>query len=452
MHTETEKIFHISCMKKTLYFNVLVATLGGFLLGFDTAVISGAEQSIQALWSLNDIRHGFTVSIAIIGTIFGALLGGIPSDRIGRKNTLFLVGALYLVSALGSALAHNWTLFMVFRFIGGVGVGASSVAAPMYISEISPANRRGRLVALMQFNIVFGILIAYVSNYLLEGSGPNTWRWMLGVETFPAALFLALIPFIPKSPRWLIVKKGNIEAARKVILGIDPENVEEQVRQIQESQRHHTNRAGKVRLFSRRYRFPVLLAVLFAIFNQVSGINGIIYYAPRIFQDAGFGTSSALLSTAGIGLIKLTFTIISINLIDRFGRRFLMLIGSVGLMVTLGVTSLAFFFDYGGIPVAISLFVYIAFFGFSHGTVIWVFISEIFPNEVRARGQSLGFMVHWITTATIAFTLPSAGARGFEWVFLFFAVMMVFQLAFVIRIMPETKGLTLEEMEKKILK
>ena len=439
-------------MKKYLYFNVLVATLGGFLLGFDTAVISGAEQSIQALWSLDDVRHGFTVSIAIIGTIFGAMFGGIPSDRIGRKNTLYLVGVLYLVSALGSALAHNWTFFLAFRFIGGVGVGASSVDAPMYISEISPARMRGRLVALMQVNIVFGILIAYVSNYLLEGGGPHTWRWMLGVETVPATLFLALIPFIPRSPRWLIVKRGNTEAARKVLARIDPLAVEEQVQQILETHRQHAAKAVRVRLFSRPYRFPILLAVLFAIFNQVSGINGIIYYAPRIFQNAGFESGSALLSTAGIGLIKLTFTVISINLIDRFGRRFLMLVGSVGLMVTLGVTSMAFFFDYGGIPVAISLFIYIAFFGFSHGTVIWVFISEIFPNEVRARGQSLGFLVHWITTATIAFTLPSAGARGFEWVFLFFAVMMVFQLIFVIRVMPETKGLTLEEMEKKILK
>ena len=439
-------------MKRYLYFITLVATLGGFLLGFDTAVISGAEQSIQLLWRLNDIQHGFTVSIAIIGTLIGALFGGWPSDKLGRKNTLILIAALYFCSALGSALAQHWHFFLFFRFIGGIGVGASSVAAPMYISEIAPAERRGRLVALMQFNIVLGILIAYISNYLLEGSGENTWRWMLGVEAFPAFLFLVLTPFIPKSPRWLIVKKGDLEAAKAILTKIEPESVEKRARSIVESHENQLNARGSVRFFSRKYRFPIMLAVLFAIFNQVSGINGIIYYAPRIFQNAGFEASNALLSTVGIGAVKLTFTIISINLIDRFGRRFLMKVGSVGLILTLSITAGAFFMNLGGVLVAISLFIYIAFFGFSHGTVIWVFISEIFPNEVRAKGQSLGLTIHWVTTATIAFTLPTAEGFGFGYVFLFFAIMMVMQLVFVLRVMPETKGISLEEMQKKILK
>lgn len=439
-------------MQRYLYFITFVATLGGFLLGFDTAVISGAELAIQDLWSLGDIQHGFTVSIAIIGTVFGAISGGYPSDRIGRRNTLFLIAALYLVSALGSALTHDWELFLFYRFIGGIGVGASSVAAPMYISELAPANIRGRLVALMQFNIVLGILIAYISNYLLEGSSANTWRWMLGVEAFPAFLFLVLVPFIPKSPRWLIVKKGDIEAARKILKRIDPVSVDEQIQSIIETHERNLKQNIKIRFFSKKYRFPILLAVLFAIFNQFSGINGIIYYAPRIFQNAGFESATALLSTAGIGLIKLTFTAISIYLIDRFGRRFLMIIGTIGLIVTLSITSLAFFYQIGGIIVALSLFAYIAFFGFSHGTVIWVFISEIFPNEVRAKGQSLGLFVHWVATVSIAFSLPSASRYGFGYTFLFFAVIMVLQLVFVLKLMPETKGLSLEALEKKILR
>ncbi len=437
-------------MKRYLYFNTIVATLGGFLLGFDTAVISGAEQAIQLIWDLNDLQHGFTVSIAIIGTIFGAMAGGIPSDLLGRKKTLYLVAAMYLLSALGSALAGTWSWFLLFRFIGGIAVGVSSIASPMYISEIAPAGMRGRLVALMQFSIEFGILIAYVSNYFLEGSGENTWRWMLGVESFPAFIFLSLIAFIPESPRWLVVKKADIEEAKKVFARIEPDSVEERIQHILDAHQQQVNHQGRTRLFQKKYSYPILLAVLFAIFNQVSGINGIIYYAPRIFQNAGFESNIALLSTAGIGLIKLTFTIISINLIDRFGRRFLMIIGTLGLLATLSLTSIAFFLKIGGVLVAVSLFTYIAFFGFSHGTVIWVFISEIFPNEVRARGQSLGFLVHWVTTATIAFTLPSAGTLGFGYVFGFFAVMMVFQLVFVLRIMPETKGISLEEMQQKL--
>ena len=439
-------------MNKYLYFITIVATLGGFLFGFDTAVISGAEQSIQQLWVLDEIQHGLTVSIALIGTVLGAMFGGWPSDRFGRKYTLFAIALLYFISALGSALAGNWYLFLFFRFIGGLGVGASSVAAPMYISEIAPARHRGRLVALFQFNVVLGILIAYVSNYLIQGSGENAWRWMLGVEGIPAFAFIALVPFIPRSPRWLIVKQNKIDEAREIFRKLEPEEYEDEVQRIIRTHQMHDRLAKKDRFFQRRYTFPIMLAVLFAMFNQLSGINAIIYYAPRIFQNAGLEAGSALLSTAGVGLINFIFTIIAINLIDRFGRRFLMIIGSLGLILTLAMTSAAFFFSIGGEIVAVSLFIYIAFFGFSQGTVIWVFISEIFPNEVRANGQALGSFTHWIMASVVAFIVPSAEKIGFGPTFLFFSLMMVLQLVFVLRMMPETKGVSLEELEEKILK
>ena len=366
-------------MKKYLYFVTFVAALGGFLFGFDTAVISGAEQSIQILWKLNEIQHGLTVSIALFGTIVGELLGGFPSDKFGRKKTLFWIGLLYFVSAIGSALATGWYAFLFFRFIGGLGVGASSVAGPMYISEISPARMRGRLVALFQFNVVLGILLAYLSNYLIGGSGENAWRWMLGVEGIPAFAFLSLVMFIPESPRWLIFKKGLVENARSILSRIGHENAEEEVQLILTTHQQHLGQLEKEKFFSKQYKFPIMLAVMFAIFNQVSGINAVIYYTPRIFQNAGLETSSALLSTAGIGLINFVFTILAINFIDRFGRRFLMILGSFGLIITLAMTSLSFFFSIGGQLVAISLFIYIAFFGFSQGAVIpWKFYSLVY--------------------------------------------------------------------------
>lgn len=440
-------------MKKHLYFFTLVATLGGFLFGFDTAVISGAEQSIQKIWILNEVQHGLTVSIALFGTVLGALFGGVPSDRLGRKYTLFWIGVLYFVSAIGSATVGNWYLFLFFRFIGGLGVGASSVAAPMYISEISPTGKRGRLVALFQFNVVFGILIAYLSNYLIQqGGGEQAWRWMLGVEGIPALAFIILVPFIPESPRWLIVKKDMVDKAREIFVKIGAVNVEEEIRRIVDTHRMHDRLARKDRFFQKRFTYPILLAVLFAMFNQLSGINAIIYYAPRIFQNAGFDAGSALLSTAGVGLIIFIFTIVAINLIDHYGRRFLMLIGSVGLIITLGMTSAAFYFSIGGQLLAISLFIYMAFFGLSQGTVIWVFIAEIFPNEVRAYGQALGSFTHWLMAALVTFAVPTAEKIGFGPTFLFFSVMMVLQLVFVLKMMPETKGISLEELEEKVLK
>ncbi|MGK7393565.1 MAG: sugar porter family MFS transporter [Candidatus Cyclobacteriaceae bacterium M3_2C_046] len=437
-------------MKKyrVVFWSVTIA-LGGFLFGFDTAVISGAEQSIEKVWNLNIFQHGLTVSIALIGTVVGALLGGIPSDKLGRKKTLFWIAVFYLISALGSALATDWYIFLIFRFLGGLGVGASSVAAPMYISEISPANNRGKLVALFQFNVVFGILIAYVSNYFLASAGTVSWRWMLGVEAIPAFIFLVLVLFVPRSPRWLIVKKGLIDEARRVLHLINPDTVDDSLAAIVDS-RHENKPSNKGYLFkSAKYRKPVMLAVLFAMFNQLSGINAIIYYAPRIFEMTGLGQSTSLLSTAGIGVVNFVFTLLALSFIDRIGRRKLMLIGSYGLILTLGLVTWAFYVEaFSGFTVPVLLFVYIAFFAFSQGAVIWVFISEIFPNQVRAAGQSLGSFTHWLMAALIAFTFPViTEALGGGNTFLIFTFMMVLQLLFVWKLMPETKGKSLEEIE-----
>ena len=436
--------------KQRVFLWSITAALGGFLFGFDTAVISGVEQSLQTLWKLNVWEHGLTVSIALIGTVIGSMTGGIPAEKLGRKKTLFWIAILYLLASLGTALAPNWPIFLLFRFLGGLGVGASSVAAPMYITEISPAKSRGKLVGLFQFNVVLGILVAYLSNYLLSEMGEESWRWMLGIQALPSLIFLIAVLNIPESPRWLLLQKNQVSDAREVLNMIDPETAEQTLTAIQESNTHTT---ASTRLFSGEYKTPIMLAVLFAVFNQVSGINAIIYYAPRIFEMTGLGKSSSLLSSAGIGLINLIFTLISMNLIDRYGRRTLMKIGSVGLIVTLGLVARAFYVeDFSGMTVPLLLFVYIAFFGFSQGAVIWVFISEIFPNEVRASGQALGSFTHWLMAAIITFTFPYLAEQfGGGNTFLFFAVMMVLQLLFVIRLMPETKGTSLEQLERTVL-
>ncbi|GHB83637.1 sugar porter family MFS transporter [Persicitalea jodogahamensis] len=430
----------------------LSAALGGFLFGFDTAVISGAEQTLQKLWNSSAFEHGLTVSIALIGTVFGALFGGVPADRYGRRKSLFIVAILYLVSAIGSALAPGWFVFLVFRLVGGVGVGISSVVAPMYISEIAPPSRRGRLVALFQFNIVLGILISYLSNYALEGIGENAWRWMLGVEAIPALLFMGTLFLIPESPRWLILKRGKIEEARTILATSDAGDADRVVTAIIDS--HHQSTGSSFRdLFKPEYKRPVTLAVMFALFNQLAGINAIIYYAPRVFEMAGLGKESALLSSAGIGLVNLLATLAGLLLIDRFGRRFLMQIGSFGLIASLSLVSYFFFTDtLGGMQVPFFLFVYIAFFAMSQGAVIWVFISEIFPNDVRAYGQSLGSFTHWIAAAVISFIFPYlAQTFGGGTTFAFFAGMMVLQLLFVLKLMPETKGTSLEKIEESVV-
>ncbi|MEO6288582.1 MAG: sugar porter family MFS transporter [Ginsengibacter sp.] len=430
----------------------IIVSLGGFLFGFDTAVISGAEQSIQKFWNLSTVEHGFTVSIALIGTIIGALSGSIPSDRFGRKATLIIIASLYLLSSLGTALAGNWYMFLIFRFLGGVGVGASSVTAPVYIAEIAPANMRGRLVAMFQFNIVLGIVISYFSNYLI-GAGDTSWRWMLGVQAFPSLLFLVLLRFVPESPRWLFLKRNKVEEARRILQIINPETSDEVLENIRNNDIEEKASGNTGRLFTKNNRFPVFLAIAFATFNQVSGINAIIYYAPRIFEMTGLGRSSSLLSTVGIGVVNLIFTLLAINFIDKIGRRKLMLIGSFGLIATLGLVAYTFYSEnFGGMSITIYLLVYIAFFAFSQGAVIWVFISEIFPNQVRAKGQTLGSLTHWVLAAAIAFSFPVITEKlGGGNTFLFFAIMMVIQLFFVWKIMPETKNRSLEQIEKSLV-
>lgn len=430
----------------------MVVALGGFLFGFDTAVISGAEKSIQQFWGLSVFEHGLTISIALIGTVIGSLLGSKPSDKFGRKNTLYFVALAYLLSSIGTALADNWYVFLAFRFLGGLGVGTSSVTAPIYISEVSPADRRGRLVGLFQFNVVLGILISYLSNYLIGQGGETSWRWMLGVQAFPSLLFIILIRFIPESPRWLILKKGNLVRALEILRVINPLNCDQELAAIQQSNLT-TPDSKSTSLFSGQYKTPVILAVLFAFFNQVSGINAIIYYAPRIFEMAGLGAHSSLLSTVGIGLINFIFTLVAINVIDKVGRRLLMLIGSVGLIASLFLVGITFYSgQFSGFAIPVYVMVFIAFFAFSQGAVIWVFISEIFPNEVRAKGQTLGSSTHWIMAALIAFSFPYLAEKlGGATTFFFFATMMVLQLIFVWRMMPETKGRSLESIGNNLI-
>jgi len=438
--------------RKVLVWSIIVA-LGGFLFGFDTAVISGAEQSIQAYWSLTPVEHGLTVSIALIGTIIGSLIGSIPSDRLGRRTTLMIIAVLYLFSSLGTAFSTDWYIFLLFRFAGGLGVGASSVTAPVYISEIAPAQKRGRLVALFQFNVVFGILLSYFSNYLIGQEGETAWRWMLGVQAFPSLLFFILLQLVPESPRWLILKKGKLDEAIAILKVVIPDNYQAAVEDIKNNKHGNAITGDGGQLLSRKYRIPVFLAVAFAVFNQVSGINAIIYYAPRIFEMTGLGRNSSLLSTVGIGAVNFIFTLVAINFIDRIGRKTLMLIGSIGLIFTLGLVAQAFYSqNVSGWAITIYLLVYIAFFAFSQGAVIWVFIAEIFPNQVRAKGQTLGSCTHWVMAALIAFSFPMLAEKlGGGNTFLFFCIMMVLQLFFVWKLMPETKGKSLEQIERTMV-
>ena len=439
---------------KVIMWSVIMA-LGGFLFGFDTAVISGAEKAIQVYWSLGPKLHGLTISIAIIGTVFGALFGRIPADALGRKKTLVIIAFIFLFASLGTALATNWYLFMALRFIGGLGVGASSVTAPIYISEISPAKSRGRLVILFQLNIVLGILVAFVSNYLIGLYGQSlhdSWRYMLGVMSVPSILFLLLLNLVPESPRWLILHRSNHDEAKRVLKVINAQGFEDDYANIINANADDAKDAGGENIFTKRYRFPATLAILFAFFNQVSGINAIMYYAPRIFEMTGFSKNDSLLSTTYLGVINLVFTMLAIKFIDTTGRRKLMLIGSFGLIFTLGLVSYSFFTkNFGGYYVTGSLVCFMAFFAFSQGAVIWVFISEIFPNQVRAKGQTLGSGTHWIMAALITFSFPYFAEKlGGGYTFLFFTVMMVLQLIFVWKVMPETKGKSLENIERTL--
>ena len=435
------KIFRIS----------LIAALAGFLFGFDTVVISGAEKKLQLLWESSDAFHGTVViGMALFGTVVGAMLGGIPTNKIGRKNTLIWIGILYSVSAIGSAFANDPVTFGAFRFIGGLGIGASTVAAPAYISEIAPAKDRGRLVGFYQFMLVFGILMAFISNYLLSGIGENDWRWMVGVEAFPAIVYTLFVLSVPKSPRWLLTK-NRVSEAKDVLSTVNPELSIVDLQKDMESD--YSESASAENIFIKKYRFPLMLAFLIAFFNQFSGINAFLYYAPRIFEAAGLGESTALLSSIGIGITNLVFTLLGIFLIDRLGRKQLMYFGSFGYIISLTLVALAFILNWEGLAVPLFLFLFIAAHAIGQGAVIWVFISEVFPNHLRGSGQAFGSSVHWV----LAWLIPSSVPLLFSWVgpgpvFGFFAFMMVLQLLFVRYMMPETKGISLEELSKKLTK
>jgi len=426
----------------------ITAALSGFLFGFDTVVISGAEQTIQDLWGLSPAIHGLAMSAALWGTVLGSLIGAWPTDRFGRKKTLLWIGILYLASAIWSALATDPTSFMIARFIGGLGVGISTVAAPLFISEIAPAAKRGRLAGMFQFNIVFGILVAFGSNALLGGIGENAWRWMLGVEAVPALIFSLLCFGLPESPRWLIGRKGDRAEGLAVLRQIQPEATDAEIQsKADEIENVSKESASSGGFWSARLKTPICLAFLIAFFNQLSGINAILYFAPRIFELTGLDEKAALLQSVGIGVTNLFFTFLGLWLIDRLGRRTLLYIGSFGYIASLGLCSWAFFTENFAI-VPVCIFAFIAAHAVGQGAVIWVFISEIFPNRHRAQGQSLGSFTHWIFAALLTLFFPSmvtAFAPGI--VFGFFCFMMVLQLVWVKWMVPETKGRALEQIE-----
>jgi len=434
-----------------LYKSAVVASLAGFLFGFDTVVISGAEQTIQSLWNLNSSLHGLAISMALWGTVLGSVTGGWPAEYFGRKKTLLWIGVLYLLSAIGSALAPEVYSFMLFRFIGGLGVGISTVAAPMFISEIAPPSLRGRLTGMFQFNIVFGILIAYLSNSLLGNIGENAWRWMLGVETIPALLFTIFCFGLPESPRWLIVHNKNRNSGLNVLKKVNPRFSDEELdKMVQEIEATSNQKKKAGTFFTKQLITPIALAFFIAFFNQLSGINAVLYFAPRIFEMTGLGSQAALLQSVGIGIINFIFTFVGLGLIDRLGRRTLLYIGSIGYIISLGLASWGFA---SGNPeiVPLSIFAFIGAHAIGQGAVIWVFISEIFPNRQRAFGQSFGSFTHWLFAASLTLVFPlMAEALKPEIIFGLFCGMMILQLVWVRLFVPETKGISLEELEKKL--
>lgn len=442
-------------MNKKLLIASITASLAGFLFGFDTVVISGANLPIKQLWNTSEWFHGtFIMSMALWGTVVGALFAGLPTDKLGRKTTLVWIGVFYFISALGSALAQDPYTFSFFRFIGGVGVGISSIAAPTYISEISSANNRGRLGILYQFNLVFGILVAFISNYLLQGvGGSSDWRWMLGVEAVPALAYTLMVLGVPQSPRWLVIYKNNVAKARKVLLDLTSSAAEAESMLSAIQSDHQSTQHDKSSVFSRKYKRSLMLAFLIAFFNQLSGINFILYYAPEILQKAGFGSSDSLLSSISIGIVNLLFTFVGMVLIDRAGRKQLMYIGSFGYIISLFMVAYGFYVESGALFKLIFILMFIASHAIGQGSVIWIFISEIFPNRVRAYGQAWGSGTHWVFAALITL-FGSVLINAFEpwFVFVFFGAFMVLQLLYTHFLMPETKGKSLEQLEKELIK
>jgi MFS transporter, SP family, arabinose:H+ symporter len=434
----------------TLVKSTIVAALGGLLFGFDTAVISGTTGALTTHYSLTPGGLGLTVSIALWGTVIGAMFAGLPADRYGRRDTLRVLALFYLISALGCAGAWSWTSLVIFRFIGGLAIGGSSVAGPMYIAEIAPARLRGRLVGIFQFNVVAGILLAYFSNYIVGsmGFGEGEWRWKLGIAAAPAALFMTLLLAIPRSPRWL-AKKGRLAESLQVLNLIGEDNPEGTLQSMTESFRAE-HEFGQEHLFAKKNMFPVFLAVSIAMFNQLSGINAILYYLNDIFKQAGFDKVSSDLQAVAIGATNLLFTMIAMSIIDRVGRKKLLAIGSVGTGLSLAGVALIFATGSHESYLLWLLVGFIAFFAFSQGSVIWVYISEVFPTAVRANGQSLGSSTHWVMNAAISWVFPIIAAKSKALPFAFFAAMMAVQLITVLAFYPETKGISLEDMEKKL--
>ncbi len=441
-----------AAMRRSLILWSATSALAGFLFGFDTVVISGAEQKIQSLWALSASMHGIAIASALYGTVLGALLGAWPTDKIGRRATLILIGALYLIGALWSGLATDVYSFIAARVIGGFGIGVSTVAAPLYISEIAPPEHRGRLAGMFQFNIVFGILIAFLSNALLSGVGPNSWRWMLGVAAVPSLVYTALCFSLPESPRWLLTRTGGEAAGLAVLKRIRPgaaaAAIDAEAAAITAAARIQDPAA---RFWTRRLRRPILLAMVIAFFNQMSGINAILYFAPRIFQLTGLGAKAALLDSVGIGVTNLVFTFIGLWLIDRIGRRTLLFIGSLGYIASLGLIAWAFRSgQYTIVPACV--FAFIAAHAIGQGAVIWVYIAEIFPNRHRARGQTLGSFTHWTCAALLTTFFPQlVSVFPPYYVFTFFAAMMVVQLLWVVTVVIETKGVPLEEIQMRLV-
>lgn len=438
-------------MNARLFLWSVVSALAGFLFGFDTVVISGAEKTIQSLWSLTPAMHGLAMGAALWGTVMGSLAGSWPTDRFGRKDTLLWIGVLFLAGSLWSALATEVYSFMLARFIGGIAIGVSTVAAPLYISEISPPGSRGRLAGMFQFNIVFGILVAFLSNYLLARMGGDAWRWMLGIMAVPSVIYTMACSVIPESPRWLLSRKGDRAGALAVLKLMSPDASDDTLQAQANAMAAHAKMEGDARGFWRwGMRTPILIALLVAFFNQLSGINAVLYFAPRIFELTGLGKSAALLQSVGIGVTNLVFTFAGLWLIDRLGRRTLLTIGSFGYIASLGLCSWAFFTEHFAIVPA-CIFAFIAAHAVGQGAVIWVLISEVFPDRCRAKGQSLGSFTHWIFAALLTTFFPKM-VTSFPpgYVFLFFCLMMVLQLVWVKMMVPETKGRSLDEIQSDL--
>ena len=438
----------------------LIAALAGFIFGFDTVVISGANLPIKELWHTSPWFHGFFImSMALWGTVAGALFGGMPTQKYGRKKVLLWIGIFFSVSAIGSALAQDPYVFSFFRFIGGLGIGVSSVAAPTYISEIATPKTRGRLGAMYQFNIVFGILVAFLSNYFLQGiGGANDWRWMLGVMAIPSVIYTLMVFGIPESPRWLSSVKHDKEAAKKVMFRLGVADPDAEIREIQAAVKEEAN-ISSTGIFARRYRTIVWLAFFVAFFNQWSGINFILYYAPEILARAGLAAKDSLGNSILIGLTNLAFTFVGLYFIDRVGRKMLLIVGSLGYILSLAMVAWAFYSGAGSVFLLVFLMLFIASHAIGQGAVIWVFIAEIFPTKVRATGQAFGASVHWVFAAMITLITPvflDADHGIFKdnpWpIFAFFAFMMVLQLLWILTKVPETKGVSLEALEKKLAK